>query len=393
MAKRRGNREGSIYQDTDGRWRAVVQVGFKDGRRIRKKFSGKTRGEVAEELKKALREQQLGLPMVPDRQTVGQFLQAWLEKSAKPRLRYKTYQSYEQLVRTHIGPTLGQTPLGKLSAQQIDGLLSSKLNAGLSARTVQYIHAVLRKALNEAVRWDLLPRNVASLVKSPKIQRKEIKPYSVEEARTLLCTVEGDRLEAVYTVAIACGLRQGEVLGLRWEDIDFERKLLYVRNQLQRLEDRKLHLVPLKTDESRRTVSLPGVCASALAAHRQQQEQERAMAGRRWTDTGLVFTSTIGTGIDQRNLLKNYSGVIHAAGLRRIRFHDLRHTAASLLLAQGVSFQAVQRTLGHADIRTTLNIYGHLYPESQKEVASKMDELFGKTQERTSLLRSFRRIQ
>ena len=227
------------------------------------------------------------------------------------------------------------------------------------------------------MRWDLLPRNVATLVSTPRVQRAEIKPYDVQEARRLLQAAAGDRWEAIYTVAIACGLREGEVLGLTWEDVDLENTRIHVRRQLQRLADRKLALVELKTEDSRRIVDLPAVCISALATHAERQQSERDLAGSRWVETGLVFTTRIGTGIDQRNLLKHYAKLMQTAGLRRIRFHDLRHTAASLLLAQGISFQAVQRTLGHSDIRTTLNVYGHMYADSRRAVAAAMESMLG----------------
>jgi integrase len=182
-----------------------------------------------------------------------------------------------------------------------------------------------------------------------------IQPFSLAEAVALLAAVKGDRWEAIYTVAIACGLRQGEILGLRWADVDLENGDLHVRYQLQRDETRELTLVPLKTDKSRRTVRLPAVCIEALRRHQARPIQDRLLAGSRWQETGLVFTTSLGTAVDQRNLLKHYAVVVKAAGIRRLRFHDLRHTAASVLLAQPIPMKAVQATLEHADMRTTMN--------------------------------------
>src|ERR1019366_258953 len=177
--------------------------------------------------------------------------------------------------------------------------------------------------------WDLIPRNVATLVQAPRVVTAEIKPFSLAEARALLASGRGDRWEAIYTVAISFGLRQGEILGLRWADVDFENAEVRVCAQLQRNEARELVLVPLKREKSKRTVRLPGVCLEALRRHQAQQKQDRMLAGSKWKETGLVFTTRRGTAVDQRNLLKHYAGVIKASGIRRLRFHDLRHTAAS----------------------------------------------------------------
>jgi integrase len=373
MAKRRGSNEGSIYQDSEGRWRASVNLGFKAGKRSRKLLSGRTRAEVAEKLNAVLSSVHQGLPVNTERVSVGQFLETWLEQAARPKVRPKTFRVYEQLVRLHLKPGFDRIPLGKLSARHVDQFLGAKATAGLSARTLQFLHAVLRSALNQALKWDMVSRNVATLVASPSVTRRDVSPYNGQEARTLLSVLSGDRLEAVYTVALAVGLRQGEILGVRWADVDFEAGELHVRTQLQRI-DGKLQLVEPKRD-SRRTVPLPAVLITTLQAHRERQEVEKALAGSRWVDTGLVFTTRVGAGIDQRTLLKHYDGVIRLSGLRRIRFHDLRHTCASLLLAQGVQMKVIQEILGHADIRVTMNLYGHLFPESKRAAAAKMNDM------------------
>jgi integrase len=375
MGKRRGNREGSIYQDGDGRWRAVMDCGFRNGKRLRKKLSGHTRSEVAEKLKKLLHDQQSGLPPVGEKQSLGQFLVRWLEEKVKPKLTFKTYVSYSQQIRVHILPELGHLPLNKLSAQRLDLYINDKLRSGLSAKTVHYQHAIMRSALSQALRWDEVHRNVAKLVQAPKVPQFPVNPYTPAEAKAFLQALLGDRWEAMYTVAVACGLRQGETLGLRWADIDLISGAMHVRVQLQRAESRKLILVDLKTEASRRDIELPQVCIDSLKAHQARQARERALAGSRWTETGLVFTTSVGTGIDQRNLLRHFEATRKTATLRRIRYHDLRHTAASLLLALGVPIHVVQKILGHTDIRTTMNIYGHLYDAEKKDAANRMDTL------------------
>lgn len=392
MPKRRGNNKGSIYQAKDGRWRAAVHVGFKNGKRNRKMLSGATRAEVAEKLKKALRDQQQGILLQSERQTLADYLPAWLA-SAKPKLRYGTYESYGILIKVHLVPGLGHIRLSKLNAQQVDDFLNLKRASGLSPRSVQYLHAVLRAALNQAVKWDLIVRNVVTLVETPKVPKHQVHPYTPAEAIKFLKAVSGHRLECLFTVAIACGLREGEALGLQLNQIDLEAATLSVRTQLQRNEKRKLALSVLKTEESRRVIDLPNICVESLKAHLHNQNIERQLAGTKWKETGLVFTTRVGTGIHRRNLLRIFYRIVDCVGLRRIRFHDLRHTAASLLLGQKVSMKAVQKILGHADIRTTMNIYGHLYEEERKDAASKMDAVLNPVATRLATGARSRKVQ
>ena len=199
----------------DGRWVGSVTVGYEDGKQKRKYFYAKTRKAVQHKLTKALSDQQKGLPVAfNDRLTVGQFLDDWLENSAKLSLRPRTFQRYEQLVRVHLKPELGRIALTKLTPQDVQRYINLKLQEGLSARTVDFSRAVLRSALNQALRWGMVSRNVATLAQPPRNKRPEIEPLTPDEAQALLAAVSGDRLEALYAVAIAIGLRQGEILGL-----------------------------------------------------------------------------------------------------------------------------------------------------------------------------------
>lgn len=212
MGTRRGHGEGSIYQRQDGRWCTAVDLGYVNGKRKRKVIYGKTRKDVAEQLKVVLRDKQQGIPVVTERQTVDQFLTCWLADVVAP----KTHHSYSEIVRLHLVPTLGKTPLTKLSPQDVQSLLSSKLADGLSPRTVAYIRNVLSMALGQALKWGLVARNVATLVTAPRVERTAIKPLTHSQSRTLLQAAQGDRLEALYRVALSLGLRRGEVLALRW---------------------------------------------------------------------------------------------------------------------------------------------------------------------------------
>ena len=278
---RRGKNEGSIHKRGDGRWVATFDLGWSEGRRKRKSLYGRTRHEVAGRLVAALRAQQQGLPSPNDRLTLKHFMDAWLTESVKPTVRERTHASYAYLVRMHIDPEIGRWPLGKLGPAHLRGLMNKKLHEGLSPRTVQYIHSVLRGALNQAERWGLVARNVARLVSPPRVPKWESQPLTLEEARIFLAAIKGDPLEALYSVAIAIGLRQGEALGLQWSDIDLNIGLLTVHRSLQRVYGR-LQLVEPKTERSRRTVKLPNVAVQALRTHRTNQLAQRLVAGPEW---------------------------------------------------------------------------------------------------------------
>ena len=407
MSKKRGQGEGSIFEESPGKWRASVSLGWRNGQRIRKTFTAATRGEVKDKLTKALRDHQLGLPVKVEKQTVSQFLESWLSNVAKQRVRPSTLTSYGWIIRRHIGPGLGRVQLARLAPQQVQQFLNEKLNyiscpvcedriaardfdahvaarhaetkqtihnPSLSPRTVQHIHATLRAALEQARKWELVGRNVATLVEAPRVVRHQIQPYTPEQARAFLDAMKGDRLEALYSVAIAIGLRQGEALGLRWQDIDFAAGRLTVTNSLQRV-DGKLQLVETKRDRSRRTITLPQVCMNALLAHLARQDGERTWAGDRWKETGFVFTTTVGTPIDGPACTHRFQKTLGKANLPRMRFHDLRHTCATLLLAQGVHPRLVMEILGHSQIAVTMNTYSHVIPAMQREVANQMDAI------------------
>ncbi|TYB37693.1 site-specific integrase [Micromonospora sp. AP08] len=235
------------------------------------------------------------------------------------------------------------------------------------------MHANLRRALNVAVRWQLIHSNPAALVEPPSLPHVEVRPYSLAEARRFLKAVEGLRLEARWLIGIALGLRQGEVLGLRWDDIDLAAGTLRVRGQLQRdPETGGLVFVETKTARSRRTLPLPPTVLTALLRHQQRQAAERFDADN-WADPGLVFATSVGTPIHPRNDYRSFRKIIQRAGLRQVRLHDLRHTAASVLLAQGVPARVVMEILGHSQISVTLNIYAHVAPEIAREAASRLE--------------------
>ncbi|MCL5744442.1 MAG: site-specific integrase [Acidobacteria bacterium] len=398
--RKRGNAEGSIYKMQDGRWRAAVVTGRDaDGRLKRKIFTAATRHEVADELTKALRDRQRGINIDPKKRTVADFLDSWLQ-SIKRDVSPATYVSYEGAVRLHLKPGLGKILLSKLRPDHVQEFKQAKLEAvmssgpgvkkptkdqpapeprHLSAKTVQYLLLVLRMALGEACKLDLIPRNVAELVDFPKIEHPEIRPYTPEEAQNFLLKAKEHRLGALFSAAIALGLRKGEALALKWSAIDFERGTLSVKLSLQRIklpgEKKGKLLLKEPKRSSRRTLNIPQVVLSELIQHRQRQEQERILAGSRWKDSEFVFTSGIGTPLEPRNVERAFSEIRLAAGLPRVRIHDLRHTAATLLLAQGVHPRVVMELLGHSQIAITMNTYSHVVPALRKDAADKMDAI------------------
>lgn len=374
---RRGPNEGSLYQRKDGRWEGAVHMGYENGRRVRKFVIAHTRAEAAAKMAVFLKARDEQRPIPGGRAKLGPFLRQWLDEVAKPTIRASTYASYAGIVRIHLVPGLGRIALAKLSPADVQGLLNAKLAAGLSPRRVTYIHAVLRRALGTAERWGLVARNVARLVDPPRGRRFEIRPLSPEEARRLIDAAVGDQLAALYLTALATGLRQGELLGLRWEDVDLEARRLSVRHTLARVDGSLTLLVP-KTERSRRTVILPEVAVTALRAHRTRQRMERLVAGTRWNDTGHVFTTTIGTPLDGAMVTRAFQRVLRRAGLPHSRFHDLRHATATYLLAQGFTLEDVKNLLGHSSITLTSNTYGHVLEQRQAQVAAEMDAVLGR---------------
>ena len=335
---------------------------------------GKTRAEVKVKLAALQAELSRGRLPAGRNPTVAEFLRSWLETSVKPRLRPLTYASYRVNVEKHLVPTLGRYRLDQLTPLHVQEMMNERLATGLSTKSVAYIHQVLRTALGLAVRWDMVSRNVARLVDRPRIQRKQIKPLTPDEARSFLAAVRGHRLEALFSVALALGLRQGEALGLRWDDIDFTAGTLRISHQLQRI-DSKLTLVAPKTEKSRRTLVMPSMIVERLREHEKRQVVEKLWAGYKWQESGLVFANRVGQPTQARRVIEQFHEALAQAGLRRVRFHDLRHSCATLLLVQGVSPRVVMEVLGHSEIALTMNAYSHVVPELQREAAQRMQAI------------------
>ena len=370
---KRGNGEGSIYQRADGRW--VGAVTLSSGKR--KSVYGATYQEAKTKLRQAQRDQEHGLDLSKKPQTVALFLADWLESTAKPTLRPKTHHSYAQLIRLHIVPAIGTIQLAKLTPQQVQRMMRDMTAKGLSPRTVQYARAILRRALGYAVKWGLITRNVATLVDPPRSVRKPVQPLTGDQARAFLDHVKAqdDRLWPFFTTATLTGLRQGELLGLRWSDVDLTTGVLRVTQTLQRIEGRWQFVEP-KTRRSARTISLPAAVVMALRVQKDRQAFERKTAGELWQEWQLVFTTPKGTPLEPSNLNGRLHKLLDGAGLPRQGMHSLRHCCASLLLAQGVSPRVVMEQLGHAQISLTMDTYSHVMPAMLRDAADALDASF-----------------
>lgn len=373
--KQRGNGEGSIFQRKDGRWCGVVTTGRDAKGRLKRRYVYRnTRTEVKDALTKLLADQQKGLPIDPPRQTVAEFLVSWVEDAVKGTSAPNTYNNYRHIIHQHLVPAIGALQMAKLSPQHLQRLYREKQDAGYT-RTVRLCHAVLHRALGQAAKWGLVARNVAALVDAPRVARTEMQALFQEEAMKLLDASQEDRLHAMYVLAVTCGPRQGELLGLKWEDVDLQAATVQIRRQLQWI-DGEPKRTELKTTKSRRTVMLPSMAVTALKKHRARQAEERLKLGEIWQDWGLVFCTTLGTPISKSTMIRrSFHPLLEKAGLPKIRFHDLRHTAATLLLAAGENPKVVAEMLGHSTVNMTLNVYAHVTPTMQKQAAARMDAI------------------
>ena len=285
---------------------------------------------------------------------------------------------YREMINLHIAPEVGAHKLTKLTPAQIQAAYARRRAAGLSGTSLQLMHGVLHKELDDAMRWNQVVRNVADLVDVPKRDTPEMRTLTPEEAARLLLAAQGDPLEAFYAVALTCGLRLGELQALTWRNIDLDRRRLAVTATFQGFVENEPVFAAPKTDKSRRIVHLSDMAAGALRSHRARQAEARLAAGALWQDHDLVFANGLGRPLDGNNIrTRSFAPLLERAGLPPMRFHTLRHSAATLLMAEGVPVKVASELLGHADITTTLRIYSHVLPSMQEAAASAMDRLFG----------------
>jgi integrase len=328
---RRGNGEGTITRRRDGRWEARYYVPTVNGMK-RKTLYGKTQAEVRDKLTKALSDRIDGIVYDDENMTVGGYLDVWLKGSVYGSVRRSTYDRDINLVNNHIKPFLGGLKLKKLNSAHVQSFYRDRLDKGLSASTVHKMHDILRRGLAQATKWHLIQQNVADTVKPPRPAPKEICALSAAETRRLLEAASGDRLEALYVLAVHTGVRQGELLALRWQDVDIENAVVSVRRTLTRSGGRVVFGEP-KTKKSRRSIRLTPQAVEALRSHLERQLRDMEILGDRYQDQGLVFTTDTGAPINPSNLRqRSFAPLLKRAGLPHMRFHDLRHTCATLLL-------------------------------------------------------------
>ena len=369
--KRRGHNEGSIRQRADGTWEA--RLSLSNGKR--KSLYAKTRKEVQDKLRAAQRDLDNGFDLTAERQTVGQYLDRWLSASVKPSVKPKTYEGYESIVRVRVVPRLGGKVLSRLAPLDVQTLYTDLQAVDLSNRSIHHTHCVLHRAFSQAVRWGLISRNPCDAVTPPRPGRTEMRVLSRGEAATFLDATWNHPAHALYVLALTTGMRQGELLGLRWEDVNLDAGRLVVRRSLQRQREAGLVFTQPKTGRSRRTVMLSQRAITALRDHRTRQLERRLVIGSGWRDQDLVFPNKSGSPMDPSWQTAVFKEAIQRAGLPPMRFHDLRHTAATLLLTQGVHPKVVSEMLGHATITLTLDTYSHLVPVLHEQAAAAMDDI------------------
>ena len=372
---KRGNGEGSIYPHKRG----GVKVGYRGSYWVdtaegpkRRYITGETREDVAEKLAKAISDRADGLVFDAGSTTTGQYLTRWLSDSVHGTVQGSTYRSYGRVVDGHLVPGVGRVKLAKLRPDHIRRLYRSMLDAGKATRTVQYAHTLLKRALAQAVMDGLIPRNAAEAVRPPKLKRDEIQPLNADQVRALL-DASDERSCALYTVAVRTGMRPGEILALRWSDVDLEAGTVQINRALSEGE-----FSTPKTPRSRRRISLSPATVATLKAHRKRQLEECMAKAGLWEDHGLVFPSSVGTPKSQRNLNREFKNAAKRAGLPdHFKLYDLRHTCATLLLSRNVHPKYVQELLGHASIALTLDTYSHVIPGMDGGTGGAIDEALG----------------
>jgi integrase len=376
---------GHIKKRSPTSWTVVLDAGRDPLSGKRRQLTRSLRGTKREAealLVKLLREQDLGLSVPSGRTTVAEFLERWLNDYVAGGTAPKTSRTYEDIVRRHLIPALGRLRLTGLRPEHIQRhyahcLRSGRLDGrgGLAAKSVLRHHQVLHAALHHAVKWRLLALNPADAVDRPRAERRELLALGPEDVAQLIAAAASTRHGALVRLAVMTGMRRGELLGLRWRDVDFRNSTLSVRQTAQWLTGRGVVFRPPKTAKSRRAIALSEDTRRSLQIHRQRQLQERLAAGPAYRDHDLVFATAIGTPVDPSNLARVWRLIVRAAGLRGVRFHDLRHAHATLLLGEGVHPKVVSERLGHASIAITLDTYSHVLPGLQADAASRMDEL------------------
>ncbi|MFJ7154475.1 tyrosine-type recombinase/integrase [Streptomyces sp. NPDC101118] len=371
--KKNPNGAGTITLRKDGRYQAAVYVLQPDGTRARKFAYGKTWTECDTKRRALLDKVDNGVPVPTKSMKLAEWLPYWLEQIVTPRRKRTTVAKYEVHVRLYLVPMLGTKRLESLNVGEVRRFLT-QLEKKTSAATAKESHRVLRSALTAACREELITRNVATLVEPPSVAARDLEPWSLDETLDFLSAARKDPLYAAFVLAIALGFRRGEIVGLRWENVDLDKREIRVRTQRQRVGGEVYEDDP-KGRRRKQTLPLPAFCVAPLRWQRMKQADMCEKAGERWEETGYVFTTRSGRPIEPRNLYRSFTRVAKDAGLRVIRLHDARHGTATLLTAAGVPPRVVMEILGHSQIAVTMNVYTHVVQETQREAVGHMDRL------------------
>ena len=370
--------QGHIVKRAKSSWTVVVELGRDPQTGKRRQLWRSVKGAKKEAqalLVRLLHQRDTGIDAPPGKLTVGEYLKRWLIEYARPNTAPKTFRRYEQIVRVHLLPTLTGIPLTKLRPLHIQQVYTQIREEGLSARTALYCHRVVREALQHAVKWQLLARNPADAVEPPRPDRHEIRIPNSEEAGRLLEVAAATPYGTLIYLAMMTGLRRGELLGLRWQDVDLEASVLHVRQTCQWLPREGFIFRQPKTYRSTRPVALSPNTVERLRHHRRREQEQRLRMGPAYKDNGLVFAGGLGAPIHQSSLRNAWLQIVDKADLGHLRFHDLRHAHASLLLKRGVHPKIVSERLGHSGISITMDTYSHVMPGLQVEAVAQLDGL------------------
>lgn len=376
-SKRKGG--GTIRKRSDGRWEARYTVGIhpETGKQIQKSVYGKTQKEVRQKLNRILVDLDEGTYMEPVKDTLGSWLDTWIATYVVHSVKSYTLDSYERACNIHIKPALGKVKLTSLSAPQIQAFYNALLTEkGLSPKTVKNVHGILHRALGQAVKLAMIRMNPSALCDLPRSHRKEITPMEQPEIAAFLKVIEGHKYELLYLVTLFTGLRQGEVLGLTWDCVDFERNTLYINKQLQKTKKvgGTYVLVPTKNSRNRSITVAPSVMA-ILEKQKNRQLQMQRSAEDAWENAwDLVFTNEFGGHYVHFTVYKHFKEIVRSIGLEEERFHDLRHSFAVISIESGDDIKTLQGNLGHATASFTLDVYGHVSQRMKTQSANRMEK-------------------
>jgi len=380
--RKNANGEGTIYQIKSGKrkgqWIGQVTVGTnpETGKPKRKSLYGKTRGEVKEKMREVLDDLDRGVNLQAQDKTFGEWLLTWMDEYKRIELRLSTWENYYRSIRTHIYPALGHIALNDIRTDDIQGLYTQMVKDKFAPATVRRNHQIIHSCLKQAVENRIILWNPADAAKLPRLEDTKVRSMTLEEMGKFLNVLGADRWGTAFLCLLGTGLRLGELLGLRWQDVDLDEGIIRIEQSLVRTKEKGLYFDEPKTEKSKRIVPLPGEVIAAIKRHRVEQLELRLVVGANYQNNDLVFCTSTGTPIYPRNFTRKFYELRDKAGVPGdINLHALRHTYATRLLEEGENLKTVQELLGHADISTTANTYSHVSPEVKKKAAAKMDKL------------------